>query len=107
MPYQFQLKNIAKSLYDSLQKDPFYQTLEETISDDSNQSKEAMLKYYDYSMLAAQKYGELILPKNNTFGASVWSKPKGAKLTNEIYNQKKTFLEKYLGAKSLNIYVKF
>ena len=51
MPYRYQFKKIAQSLYNSLSEDPFYKTLERIISDDPLDCKEAMLKYYDYSII--------------------------------------------------------
>ena len=104
MPYRYQFKKIAQSLYNSLSEDPFYKTLERIISDDPLDCKEAMLKYYDYSMKEAHKYGKLVIPNGKTFGASIWSKTKDDNLTNQLSQEKKNFVQKYFGDKSLKIY---
>lgn len=104
MSYPFQFKDISQSLYSSLLKDPFYKTLELSISNNPHECKEAMLKYYGYSMQEAQKYGELVIPNGKSFGASVWSKPKDADLAKQLYQQKRVFIQECLGENSLQIY---
>jgi len=106
MPYQFRFKNIALSLYHSLNEDPFYKTLEKTVSDDPLECKESMLKYYDYSMQETQKYGELVIPNSKSYGASLWTKPKDANLTKQLSMKKRMFIQEHLGKNSLQIYNK-
>lgn len=97
-------KNIAQALYLSLLEDAFYIELEKNIAADPAVRREGMLRYYDYSMREAELYGELVLPENGEFGASVWSKPTPAARSEKISLEKRQFLATHLGAQSLRSY---
>ena len=102
--FQFKFRKISQVLYNSLVDDPFYRTLESSILHDKDDRHEAMLSYYDYSLQEAQKYGELVIPRGKMYGASVWTKPKDPVLTKQLFSEKKTFIKKYLGFGSLQLY---
>lgn len=102
--YQFIRKPIAEALYLALLADPFYRALERSVSDDSVLAKEAMLRYFDYSMMEGHRYGELVIPDGETWGASIWSKPVDEELTNQISLEKKLFLLQDMGSDCLRIY---
>jgi len=38
-------------------------------------TREAILKYLDYSILESKKYGKLFIPSKHDYGLSVWSVP--------------------------------
>ena len=104
MTYPYMNKMIALALYEALTKDPFYITMEQTASGDAAESKEAMLTYMDYSMKEALAHGELLIPQNRNYGASIWSKPVDAALSRHMATKKKLFLKDYFGRKSLDTY---
>lgn len=104
MIYQFKYRDISKALYNSLNHEPFYKELERCISSKTDECKEAMLKYFDYSMIEAQRYGELFIPENKIFGASIWCKPLDGNLSKSVSSEKKEFLRKQLGECCLKKY---
>lgn len=64
----------VEALYDALRPDPFYRTLEQTYPDPTG-AREAMLRYYDVSVREGAAWGRLGLPRDGTYGISVWSLP--------------------------------
>ena len=104
MTYQFVYRPLTEALYCSLNQDSFYLELERAISNDPIVCKEAMLKYFDFSMQEGQKHGELYIPEGKTFGASIWTKPLDSTLTKQITHQKKTFIRQHLGQACLKKY---
>lgn len=102
MEYQFSYRTYAEALYEALQVDAFYTTMEHSVKNGS--AKEAMLRYLDYSITEAERYGAVVLPDNHTYGISVWSKPLDAQLEEQKHQQKQQFLEAYMGRASLDTY---
>ena len=102
MPYQFTYRPYAEALYEALQVDAFYTTMERSVENGS--PKEAMLRYLDYSIEEAGRYGAVVIPGDHTYGISIWSKPLEAHLEAEKYRQKQQFLEEYMGRASLDTY---
>lgn len=104
LAYQFARKATAEALYWALQDDAYYQAMEHSASDDAVTAKEAMLRYYDFSMMEGWRYGELVLLDDESMGAAVWSKPVDENLANQIALEKKTFLLQDMGPASLQTY---
>ena len=102
MNYEFKYRKYAEALYLALKDDPFYQTMER--STDIGSSKEAMIRYMDYSISEGEKYGEIFIPENHDYGVSVWARPLNKDVAEEKNNNKKTFLRCYLGTRSLETY---
>ena len=102
--YQFKYRVLAEALYESLKADPFYITIEKTIQGSLAIRKEAMLRYLDYSMIEGENYGELYLPKEHCFGASVWSKPLHKEIELERKTKKTQFLVEQMGQETLDRY---
>ncbi|THB78893.1 MAG: GNAT family N-acetyltransferase [Desulfobulbaceae bacterium] len=102
MEYQFKYRIYAEALYDALQEDAFYITLERSVVNSS--SKEAMLKYLDYSIKESTEFGEVVTPENHDFGISIWSKPLEPAQELEKKIRKQTFLKVHMGDSSLAIY---
>lgn len=98
MTYEFTYRKYAEALYHALIEDAFYIAMERS------SSKEAMLRYYDYSMLEAQKYGELVFPESHDYGTSIWSKPIDKAHEEEKQRSKKEFLKTHMGQESLDTY---
>jgi GNAT superfamily N-acetyltransferase len=93
-------------LYQALLPDPFYVTMENSVKGNSIAKKEAMLRYMDYSMIEAEKFGELFIPIKHQYGTSIWSKQLSPKLENEKKFNKELFLRTHMGEASLNTYLK-
>lgn len=106
MTYQFTDKATAEALYDAFQAEPFYLAIAQARSNQEESEKEALTKYFDFSIQEAKKYGSYATLANPLIGASLWHQPQ----TDEIYEQqsreKKTFLKNHFGAKSLAVYKK-
>lgn len=105
MAYQFIHRSITESLYLALKNEPFYNELVRSVSEDPVQKQEALMMYFDYSMIESQKYGALYIPEGKTYGASIWSKPTDDVLSNQIFREKSDFIRQYLGEISLKKYI--
>lgn len=103
MEYRFTYKNYAEVLYEALRKDPFYIAMEASVSK-TKQGKQAMLMYLDFSMVEAQKYGELLLANQEHYGASIWSKPLNESINKQSKKLKQSFICDCMGEKSLMTY---
>ena len=106
MNYFFKYRALSEALYDALTEDVFYVAMESSVSGGSNQRREAMLRYYDYSMREAREHGTLYRyqPNGKAVGASIWSKPVYGRLSRQMADEKKAFLRVHLGDASLDRY---
>ena len=106
MDYSFTNKSVANALYDAFQAEPFYLAIAQARDNQEESEKDALLKYFDFSIQEAKKYGIFHTLDNLEIGASIWHKPQ----TDEGYYQqeieKKTFLKNHFGAKSVAVYKK-
>jgi len=102
MEYQFAYRNHAQALYEALQVDAFYTTLEKSMPNGS--AREAMLRYLDYSIREGEQYGAVVVPADHEYGISVWSKPLAADAEARKHQQKQQFLQTYMGRASLDTY---
>lgn len=102
MKYNFRYKKFAEALYEALRDDAFYVTMEKSVTDGS--SRDAMLRYMDYSMIEGEKYGELVIPSCHDHGSSIWAKPLQKRLAMEKSSAKKNFLINEMGEVSLRTY---
>ena len=96
-------RDYATALYASLADDPFYRALEDSVADRSR-SKQAMLAYYDYSILEAAQYGHVVQPEPDRFGISVWAVPLASATAAHKAAAKKTALGAVMGEASLQLY---
>ena len=103
MSFIFRYRNYAKAIYQSLINDAFYMAMENSVGNGQS-SQEAMLRYMEYSMTEAEKYGELYLPGEHEYGVSIWSKPLNKNLEALKSKEKKIFLLNYMGELSLKKY---
>ena len=103
MNYRLEYPGHAEALYCSLKEDPFYVVLESAIQS-SDSSRQAMLRYMDFSMTEAQNYGMLFIPDDLEFGAAIWAKPLPKESENRKKQEKKSFLSRELGPKALDTY---
>lgn len=104
MNYHFKYRPLALALYEALNEDAFYVAMEESASGSPLQRKEAMLRYYDYSMQEGRRYGALFATNGRAVGASVWSQPLNDDICKQKAGQKKEFLRRYMGENSVDAY---
>lgn len=104
MTYQFKYRPLALALYEALTEDAFYVAMENGAAGSPAQRKEAMLRYYDYSMQEGRKYGSLFITNGRAAGASIWLKPLAGNTYTQMVDQKNEFLKRYMGDNNLTIY---
>lgn len=102
MDYTFSYRTLAEALYLALTGDAFYVTMEQSVKRGS--PREAMIRYMDYSMVEAERYGRLMVPEQDDFGASVWAKPLEHPLESQKQLNKKKFIKSQMGPASLATY---
>ena len=93
----------AVALYQALQEDAFYITLEKSVGDPVL-GRKAMLQYLEFSMQEAAKYGLLFEPAGHRYGVSIWTKPQSAELEARMKDEKKQFLLEQMGSASETCY---
>jgi hypothetical protein len=103
--YTYKYKELASALYEALIPDPFYIELLRDIPGGEPEKREILMRYMDYSMTEAEKYGQLTIAGNIPYGAAIWSKPLDTETDNEKSLLKKDFIKKYMGESSLNAYL--
>lgn len=104
--YPYRFREYAESLYSALIADPFYQAMEQAAQGESTEvtSKEVMFRYFDYSMSEAFKQSALFLLEDNECGAAVWSLPLHEMLLAQKHQEKRDFLENYMGVRCRDLY---
>jgi GNAT superfamily N-acetyltransferase len=103
MSFKFKYRQYAKTLHSALTEDAFYITMEASVGNGES-ATEAMLRYMEFSMLEAEKSGELYIPDDHKYGVSIWSKPISHDLERQKQQEKKKFLLNEMGRKSLETY---
>ncbi len=106
MHYQFTNKSTAEALYDAFQAEPFYLAIAEVRDDQEETEKEALLKYFDFSIQEAKEYGIYYTKEHQAIGASLWHKPQTDEGWEQQSQAKKAFLKNHFGVKSLAVYKK-
>ena len=102
MDYIFSYRNLAEALYEALTEDAFYVTMERSVIEGA--AREAMIRYMDYSMVEAKRYGALLISGNGASGASIWSHPLDSEIEAEKQQMKRAFIRQYMGLTSLQRY---
>jgi GNAT superfamily N-acetyltransferase len=64
-----------KALVDSLWFDPFYVAISQNFGDDEVRRREALARYFDYSMSEGARRGRLVVWPDPSIGAAVWLLP--------------------------------
>ena len=98
--YKFKFRELAEALYDSLIADPFYLTLEKTVSGSNQERREAILRYMDYSMVEGEYFGQTFIPTGYSYGVSIWLKPLSDNDEIEKKRRKKEFIVNHMGQSS-------
>lgn len=91
-------------MYDSLIPDPFCHTLEQKVTGDKKQKREALLRYMDYSIIEGELFGKAHFLDHLDYGVSVWSKPLEPKDEVEKNKKKEDFMLNFLGQDAFHYY---
>ena len=104
MQFSFKYRQFAEALYNALLEDAFYIAMEKA-AEETDSPREAMLRYYEYSMLESEAYGMLHVPSDHACGVSVWSKPLDDRLEAKKSSEKKEFIRNFMGPNCLKTYI--
>lgn len=88
----------VSALIDSLRYDPFYVTITEEFADSEARRRQALARYFDYSMSQGARIGRLVVWPDQAVGAAVWLLPAEASVHDAEENAKAEFLAAALGA---------
>lgn len=93
----------AEALYEALQDDPFYTTLEASVADGRN-ARDAMLAYYRLSIRDGLAWGRVTSPDDGDYGASVWSLPLDVEASAARKSAKQAALVAALGQAAVEVF---
>ena len=86
------------ALVDSLRYDPFYVTISEEFADNEARRRQALARYFDYSMSEGARMGRLVVWPDQAIGAAVWLLPAEPSVYDAESRAKAEFLAETLGA---------
>jgi GNAT superfamily N-acetyltransferase len=86
------------ALVDSLRYDPFYVAITEEFADSEARRRQALARYFDYSMSEGARMGRLVVWPDASVGAAVWLLPAEASAYDAEAKAKAEFLAVALGA---------
>jgi GNAT superfamily N-acetyltransferase len=87
-----------KALVDSLRFDPFYVAISQNFGDNEARRREALARYFDYSMSEGDRRGRLVVWPDPSIGAAVWLLPAASSVFNAESDAKAAFLTEVIGA---------
>lgn len=105
MGYVFKYRALSEALYNALTDDAFYIAMEVSVEGKPAHRREAMLRYYDYSIQEARRYGSFFAPDGLPVGVSIWSRPVSDDHARQMSDEKQAFLKTYMGSASLEKYL--
>lgn len=86
------------ALVDSLRYDPFYAKITEEFADNEALRRQALARYFDYSMSEGARMGRLVVWPDEAIGAAVWLMPAQSSVYETEAKAKAGFLAAALGA---------
>jgi GNAT superfamily N-acetyltransferase len=92
------------ALMDSLRYDPFYVTITEEFADNEARRRQALARYFDYSMSEGARKGRLVVWPDPAVGAAVWLLPAQTSAQDAEAKAKDEFLAVALGATGRDAY---
>lgn len=92
-----------KALVDSLRFDPFYVAISQNFGADEARRRDALARYFDYSMSEGERRGRLVVWPDPSIGAAVWLLP-AASASGIESDAKGAFLTEVLGAQGSENY---
>ena len=102
--YIFQYRSLAEALHQALAEDAFYIAMEASVPGSPAHRREAMLRYYDFSIREGHRYGEVVASDTPAVGASIWTRPVDAEADQRRTEAKHAFLRLHMGIASLETY---
>jgi GNAT superfamily N-acetyltransferase len=93
-----------KALVDSLRFDPFYVAISENFGDNEVRRREALARYFDYSMSEGDRRGRLVVWPDPSIGAAVWLLPAASCESDGESDAKAAFLTEVMGAQGAENY---
>src|ERR1700752_2727148 len=90
------------ALIDSLRYDPFYVAITAEFADNEARRRQALARYFDYSMSEGARMGRLVVWPDQAIGAAVWLLPAETAVCDA--EAKAEFLAATLGATGGHIY---
>jgi GNAT superfamily N-acetyltransferase len=93
-PFQQASAALAESLFD----DPFYQAITDGFGDDMAARKQALERYFQYSLEEAERTGRCVLASDPRLGAAAWLLPRTREVEAAESAAKSEFLAAALGA---------
>jgi GNAT superfamily N-acetyltransferase len=95
---------ILAALIDSLRFDPFYVAITEAFADNEARRRQALGRYFDYSMSEGARRGRLVVWRDESAGAAVWLLPAETSVYEAEAKAKAEFLAEVLGAAGADAY---
>ena len=92
------------ALVDALRDDPFYVAITKGFADHETRRRQALGRYFDYSMSEGARAGRLIVWPDRAIGASVWLLPAKASAQEAETRKKAEFLAETLGSVGADAY---
>jgi GNAT superfamily N-acetyltransferase len=92
------------ALVDSLRYDPFYVTITEEFADNEARRRQALARYFDYSISEGARLGRLVVWPDPSVGAAVWLLPAETSVYVAEAKAKAEFLATALGATGRDAY---
>jgi GNAT superfamily N-acetyltransferase len=96
--------DILKALVDALCFDPFYVAISQNFEDHEARRREALARYFDYSMNEGERRGRLVVWPDPSLGAAVWLLPAASSVSDAESDAKAAFLTEVLGTRGAEIY---
>jgi GNAT superfamily N-acetyltransferase len=92
------------ALVDSLRYDPFYVAITEGLADNEERRRQALARYFDYSMSEGARIGRVVVWPDEAIGAAVWLLPAEKSVYAAEAKAKAEFLATALGAAGADAY---
>jgi GNAT superfamily N-acetyltransferase len=92
------------ALVDSLRFDPFYEAISQDFADDEVRRRDALARYFDYSMGEGTRLGRLVVWPVQSVGAAVWLLPVEDSELDRESQAKAAFLTHTMGIRGADAY---
>jgi ribosomal protein S18 acetylase RimI-like enzyme len=93
-----------EALVDALRDDPFYMAISDGFASDEARRREALRRYFDYSINEGYRLGRVVVLPDPSAGAAVWLLPAEASVYEAARKAKAAFLLEALGRTGVDAY---
>jgi GNAT superfamily N-acetyltransferase len=93
-----------RALVDALRFDAFYVAISEKFGDDEVRRREALARYFEYSMSEGERRGRLVVWPDPSMGAAVWLLPAAGSVSDAEAGARAAFLTEVMGAQGADNY---